>query len=170
MNGEVIDYKMVLEDLRIKRDRIDQAIAGLEAMLGESSSLGVSPIVGNAVEIHPDTFVGKTIVEGACMYLRMTGRPAKSTENITEALNRGGLRVAKESVSAILMRDANQGGEIYKIGRGVWGLTEWYSGVPKRGKKRGTEKEEGEQAQEGEQKTGVDQQNITVEKGPQDAA
>lgn len=147
MNGEQIDYKAVLEDLKSRRSKLDQAIAGIEAMLGEVSSSVNSLIGSGTVAIHPDTFIGKTIVEAASMYLRMMGRPARSTDEITVAVNRGGLPVSKESVSAILMRDANAGGEIYKVGRGVWGLSEWYPGLAKRGKKKGTEKEvEGEKA------------------------
>ena len=131
MNGE-IDYKKVLEDLRKKRTAIDQAIASMEALIGEGPSVGVNQVA--FAEILPDTFVGQTIVEAACNFLRMAGRPAKSTEQISDALSSGGLRVSRESVASLLMRDSNStSGSIHKVGRGVWGLVEWYPGVTKRG-------------------------------------
>lgn len=141
MNGQQPDYRKILEDFVRQRDALEQVIAGLRVLAGESASTTNLSGGGTAGEIHADTFIGKTIVDAASMYLRMVGRPARSTEQIVEALNRGGLTVSKESVSAILMRDANQEGEMYKVGRGVWGLSEWYPGATKRAKKKISDKE-----------------------------
>ena len=64
-----------------------------------------------------------------------------------EALNRGGLNVTRDSVGTILVRVANSEGDIVRVGRGLWGLLEWYPGRQRRVKKKpengGTEESKG---------------------------
>ena len=144
--SEGIDYRVVLADMRARRAALDQAIAGIEAMLGESSSAGglgaPNGASSGAQEIQADTFVGRNISEATAHYLRMVGRPARSTEAITEALNRGGLVVTQPSVGTVLLRSHNRSdGEIVRVGRGIWGLAEWYPGRPR---VRRRESEEGQ--------------------------
>ncbi len=139
---EPIDYKAVLEDLRVRRVQLDAAIAALELLSGEPVVVfGASkPLSGP--EIQADTFVGLNIAEAASKYLRITGKGAKSTEQIADALNRGGLSCTQSSVSAILRRNNNSGeGDVIKVGRGLWGLQEWYPGRPRRSNRPSSEQE-----------------------------
>jgi hypothetical protein len=143
--ADAIDYRAVLADLRARRTAIDQAIAAVENIIGEGSS-ALPTSQGDDVSvlaIQPDTFVGLNIAEAASKYLRTVGRPARTTEQVADALRRGGLSVTLGSVSAILRRNNNSGeGDVIKVGRGLWGLQEWYPGRPRRSNRQSSEEGE----------------------------
>jgi len=139
---ETIDYKAVIEDLKARKTKLEQIIAALEDIAGE---LGEAKVwIGAAPKtIQADTFVGMNIAEAASKYLHISGRPAKNTEGISEALNRGGLNCSLQSVSAILRRNNNNGeGDVIRVGRGLWGLQEWYPGRPRRSNRQSGEEGE----------------------------
>jgi hypothetical protein len=145
--ADMIDNQVILATLKAKRAALDQAISAMEAFIsgeapgGGSNSSGGESSMGSSIQ--PDTFVGMNIAEAASRYLHITGRPAKSTEGISEALNHGGLNCTLTSVSAILRRNNNSGeGDVIRVGRGLWGLQEWYPGRPRRSNR--TSGEEGE--------------------------
>lgn len=152
MVGEGIDYKAVLADLKARRSALDQAIAAIEAILGE---VPTSLVNGGSIsqEIQPDTFVGLNIADATAKYLKMVGRPARTTETITEALQRGGLNVSRASVGTVLLRNHNRNeGEVVRVGRGLWGLAEWYPQRPRQQgqstKRREADEERGEPKEE----------------------
>lgn len=124
------DYKALLEDAKRQRAELDAVIAFAERQLGfasKSNSQTTQPAAianGTDTEIQPDTFHGKNIFQASEKYLSMVGRPARSTEEITEALGRGGVTASAGSVATILGRD--KGGRITRVKRGLWGLKEWY--------------------------------------------
>jgi hypothetical protein len=126
-----IDYKSVLDDLRAKRDALDAAIKAIEAVSGESFSaiptFGTPRQERRNTEIQHDTFVGLNVVDAAARYLEMVGRPARSVEEITNALNRGGLNSTEGSVQTLLSRSHNGPNPVVRrAGRGTWGLPSWY--------------------------------------------
>jgi len=125
-----VDYKAVLEDLKRQRAEIDMMIAFAERQLGTPRRSGDCPLIpvsdGASVQIEPDTFHGKNILQASEKYLNMVGRPARSTEEIAEALGRGGLSTTPGSIATILGRD--KGGAIQRVKRGLWGLSAWYAG------------------------------------------
>jgi hypothetical protein len=88
-----------------------------------------------------------SIAESAKKYLGMSGKKPQTTDAITDALNRGGVIASRDSVGTILVRVANQDGDIVRVGRGLWGLLEWYPGRQRRSKKKpengGTEESKG---------------------------
>lgn len=135
-----IDYSAVLADLEARREKLDQVIAALRLLSGEQSvAIGVNKITDT--QIQPDTFVGMSIIEAASRYLHMTGRPAKETGVIADALNRGGLVCTQNSVSALLRRANNAGeGDVIRVGRGLWGLQEWYPARPRRTRQNNEER------------------------------
>lgn len=150
-----IDYGAVLADLKAKRAALDQTIAGLEAVLAGTGVAETGPI-GNGVKaaIHVDSFVGMNIPDATAQYLRMVGRPARSTEEIINALASGGLRATDDSVRTVLSRTSRGGGEVLRVGRGTWGLAEWYPGRVRRGTRRSTAEEaEAGSESEGESKS-----------------
>jgi hypothetical protein len=112
------DYKGVLEDLKRQRDELDRTIKFMEKIDGGNVPVGTATI-------EDDTFHGKNILQATEKYLRMVGRPARSTEDIAEALGKGGLTTSAGSVATILGRDKS--GVIQRVKRGLWGLTEWYA-------------------------------------------
>jgi len=126
-----VDYKAVLEDLKQQKADLERMIAFTERMLGAGGRYGAGGTAadkpeGHGAEIQPDTFHGKNILQASEKYLRMAGRPARSTEEIAEALGRGGVTASAGSVATILGRSKN--GPIQRVKRGLWGLAEWYAG------------------------------------------
>lgn len=129
--AENVEYKSVLEALRAKRDALDVAIKEIEALSGESvSAIPATPGTTRQPqrsEIQHDTFVGMSVAEAAARYLEMVGRPARTLEEITNALNRGGLNSNQGSVQTLLSRSHNGPNPVIRrVGRGTWGLPEWY--------------------------------------------
>jgi hypothetical protein len=134
---ENADYQGVLEALKGRRARLDLLIAGLEAELTGQVEGGVvepaarTPLsAGPMPAIHADTFFGLSIVEAAKKYLKMARR-AQHTTAIADALAKGGLKRPEDgTLSSILVRAA-KGREIIKVGKAMWGLSEWYPKPPK---------------------------------------
>lgn len=116
-----VDYKALLEDLKRQRAEIDTMIEFAQRQISGSRTG-----VGGVEEIEPDTFTGKNILQGTEKYLSMVGRPARSTEEIAEALTKGGLNATRGSVATILGR--SKGSKVLSVKRGLWGLKEWYNG------------------------------------------
>lgn len=69
-------------------------------------------------------------IAAAKKYLKLARR-AQHTRVIADALGQGGLeRPADNVLSGILIRAA-KGREVVKVGKGTWGLSEWYPKAPK---------------------------------------
>jgi hypothetical protein len=112
-------------------DAVMHAIAALETLVSGDEAPSMPSVAKKpSVQLTSDTFFNLSLVDATKKYLRMAGRPARSTDEIAEALSRGGLPdVSKTSLSAVLFR-AVKGRQIVKVGKGHWGLTEWYQGEP----------------------------------------
>ena len=134
---ESVDYPSVLADLKARRARLDDLIAGIEAVVGGSAEvvgigesvsvkLGMSPMPA----IHPDSFFGLGIGEAAKKYLKMAHR-AQHTAAIADALGKGGLKRPDVNVLSSILVRAAKGREVTKVGKGMWGLAEWYPKPPK---------------------------------------
>lgn len=119
-----LDYKMVLEDLRLQKAEIEKMIAHYERLIGSGREFSGGATKGHEAEITVDTFTGKNILQASEKYLQMVGRPARSTEEIAERLAQGGLTTTAGSVATILGRSRNSA--IKRVKRGLWGLKEWY--------------------------------------------
>jgi hypothetical protein len=124
-----VDYKALLEEAKQQKMEAERVIAFAERMLGVArrspDNAGKTQEPGQPVEILDDTFHGKNILQAAQAYLEMVGRPARSTEEIAEALCKGGVSTTAPSVATILGR--SKGAAIQRVKRGLWGLAEWYS-------------------------------------------
>ncbi len=132
---ETVDYQAVLTDLKMRRARLDAVIAAIESIIGEADvtpdqipekgdSAGLSP------SVHPDTFFGLSIAEAAKKYLKMARR-AQHISAIAEAIGQGGLKKPSENVLSSILVRAAKGREVAKVGKGMWGLAEWYPKRPK---------------------------------------
>lgn len=127
-----VNYEAVLADLRAKRDKLDAAIAGIEAMLGVAPSALSQPesaTVATGQDIQFDTFFNLSIPDAARKLLTMRKR-AQTTQEITSALEAGGFKHQSEAfgntVGSVLNRIDKAGGDIVKVGRAKWGLAAWY--------------------------------------------
>jgi hypothetical protein len=99
----------------------------------------VTPGGGPRGGIRPDTFLKMSIPDATKTLLEMK-REKQSTQDIIDALEKGGLPRSKyNTVYSILARRANQVGDIINM-KGDWALAEWYPNRPK-GKVKGKEAE-----------------------------
>jgi len=149
-------YKTVLADLEERRTAIDREIEAVKSAMGRASGEPITSgsSVTNGAEptkIETDTFFGMTVGKAARKYLRMMGKK-QHVRDITDALKRGGVKTNEESVSALLRRRADNKGDVVNLGRGEWGLTEWYPSA----KRRKTTKQQAEEPETplGESPTG----------------
>lgn len=132
IESEGIDpYVVVITDLKAKRDQIDQAIQALENLRGGPShspaqeTAATTPTKPNAGE-----FLGMSIAD-ATKKLLSNRKQAMGNADIARALTDGGLVMSANTehqniVGAVLTRRFEKVGDIVKVGRGVWGLKEWY--------------------------------------------
>lgn len=131
--AETANYQAVLADLMARYTRLGQLIAGIRAEMGQpDSSLGpeleagaVVPMGPVDVTLHADTFFGLSIVEAAKKYLRMARR-AQHVTAIAAALEQGGLKKPTDNVLYGVLVRAAKGRDVIKVGKGMWGLSEWY--------------------------------------------
>lgn len=135
---EPVDYQAVVADLKARRARLDQLIAAFEALvLGQGDVPELEPLSAGSgassippMSIHPDTFFGLSMIDAAKKFLKMARR-AQHTAGIADAIGQGGLkRPDVNTLSSILVRAA-KGREIVKVGKGMWGLPEFYPKVSK---------------------------------------
>ena len=157
-------YAIVLADLKAKRDQIDQAIQAIESV----RSGGASPPT-NASSVDAPTregaFLGMSISEATKALLQSRRKQLNNTE-ILAALKAGGMVLNSadplNTVGAVLTRRAKETGDLVKVGRGIWGLKEWYPGRSFGSKKDSAKAEDGEKPEQ-ESETAKD---VTSETGP----
>lgn len=123
-------YDAVLADLKAKRDQIDQAIAAIEGIRGGASPAGAAKAVSAEPGLNtPGAFLGMTIPEAAKKLLTHKRQPMRNPD-IAAAFKVGGLHMNSadpvNTIGSVLTRRANDVGDIVKVGRGTWGLKEWY--------------------------------------------
>lgn len=126
-------YDAVLADLHAQRDKIDQAISLLSALRGGAAPKGVMSVTASepAILETAGMFLGMSIVEASKKLLGMRKRTMGNPE-IAKELQAGGLVLnSKEPanvIGSVLTRRFNEVGDLVKVGRGIWGLKEWYPG------------------------------------------
>jgi hypothetical protein len=131
MPDDMTDLDAMIEAFEAKIASMQEAVAALRKAKDALGGAGVAVGARGETEIGSDTFTGMTIAEAAEKYLRIVGRPARTTETITKALVRGGLsRVSPESVASILVREHNNEGPVVRVQKGVFGLASWYPRRP----------------------------------------
>ena len=138
--SRTIDYSAVLADLQAKFAAIQNAIAGIQAMMqsGAHHSEGVlrtETAVSFNGHIAPNAFFGKSIPVAAKLYLQAV-RTKQTTQEIADALQRGGMETTSgnftQTVAAGLNRASRETAEIVKGQGGKWGLPEWFGRIPKK--------------------------------------
>jgi len=154
-------YEAVIADLRAKREQIDQAIQLLESLRGGVQLPGVPTSVGRSHEspaTGPGAFLGMTIPD-ATRKLLATRKQTLGNAEIVAALKAGGMAMESadpiNTVGSVLTRRFNQVGDIVRVGRGIWGLAEWYPGrsFKKKGKGENGDKPEASELKDAAPKT-----------------
>ncbi len=124
-------YAAVLADLQAKRDQIDQTIALLTSLRGGAQApISFAADVGGITETA-GMFLGMSIADAAKKLLAQRKRTMGNVE-IAREIQAGGLVLSGKDpvnvVGSVLTRRFNEVGDIVKVGRGIWGLKEWYPG------------------------------------------
>jgi hypothetical protein len=129
-------YDAVLADLRAKRDRIDNTIRLLEELRSGTAVSGamLQPVATESATPIQETagmFLGMSIVDASKKLLALRKRTMGNVE-IAKELQAGGLVLTSAEppnvIGSVLTRRFQQVGDVVKVGRGIWGLKEWYPG------------------------------------------
>jgi hypothetical protein len=125
-------YAVVLADLRAKRDQIDQAIQAIESVRGGGSYAKTNSqlVASEGAPNDAGAFLGISIADAAKKLLTIR-KQAMGNADIAAALKQGGLVMSANTdpqnmVGSILTRRFEKVGDIVRVGRGIWGLKEWY--------------------------------------------
>jgi hypothetical protein len=104
-------------------------LANASGLLSERGRVG-SPTDDPDAAVAEGQFYGKSAPKAAKELLAMFGssRPMK-TDEIFKAITKGGVSIG---TSGTLYRSLFRDPEFHKVGRGLWGLAEWYSNAAKR--------------------------------------
>jgi hypothetical protein len=128
--------KAELDDAVRQRDDLDTYIAvlakrlgvevpgrsaGGEAENGQSATIAGDPVAG----VREGQFYGMSGPKASKALLRLVGRdrPLK-TQEIFDAIRKGGVTQIQNANT--LYRSLTRDPELHNVGRGRWGLTEWY--------------------------------------------
>lgn len=136
-NQSLDPYEAVLKDLRAKREQLDQTIKLLESLRGIGAPAAAAAFAVGAHRGEPEIqetagmFLGMSIVDAAKKLLAIRKRTMGNVE-IAKELREGGLVLSGADpvnvVGSVLTRRFNNVGDVVKVGRGIWGLKEWYPG------------------------------------------
>jgi hypothetical protein len=139
-----------LADLEARRAKIDAAIATireLQAQGGVSTPAGPSGPGG----VHPAAFLKLSIPDATKKYLE-TVRQKQSTQEVIDALEKGGLPRGKyNTIYSILARRQKQVGDIINM-QGDWALAEWYPNYRPKGKAKDTNSSSDDKATKDDEK------------------
>jgi hypothetical protein len=135
-------FDVVIAALTAQRDKIDQTIstirqlkdsgftsAGAALDAAEALNTPLAEIKDPSSKLGPGAFLGLTIVDAAKKLLAHERRQLNNGE-IAEALKRGGLVLNSadvlNTIGSVMNRRFLQVGDVVRVGRGTWGLKEWY--------------------------------------------
>lgn len=128
MGSETVNWEAALAEIDA---RIAKLQATREGILELMAASGTTPTGGPSGKLAHDAFLKMSIPDATKKYLS-TVRQKKSTQNIIDALEQGGLpRSVYSTVYAVLRRREKQIGDIINM-QGDWALAEWYPNYKKK--------------------------------------
>lgn len=127
-------YDAAIADVQARIQNLQTVLDGL---LKLRSQITGAPMAASSpsrqssdAEVQHDTFFGMTIGDAAKKYLGMA-KATKSTAEIAEALERGGLKHASKDFHTTVRSIIGPREDFVRVPNGDWGLTEWYPGMRK---------------------------------------
>jgi hypothetical protein len=139
LENQVIELQGTIEILKRQRDKTSgttTATAPVDAAPTARKSRFGDIFPAGAVSIASDAFFGMSIVDAAKKYLNMVKKP-QDTKAIMEALERGGFQHTSKNfygtIFSVIRRRAKNEGDIVKVSSGLWGLTDWYPALKRKG-------------------------------------
>ena len=124
MNTGNINYEKVLEDLRAQRDRLDVAIAAMEALVSGAPVAETRTASTAAEKIDGHPFLGLGTAAAAIRYLEMVQEP-KSNSEIAAALLKGGIHSTSDKFGNTVYTALHRSDKAIRLGR-KWSLKEWH--------------------------------------------
>lgn len=126
MSTEVnTSYEALLADIESRIAKLQAAAEGIRMILAQNGGGSAPSPDGGSHAISHSAFLGMSIPEAAKKHLG-TVKQKKSTQELIDALEAGGLPKSKyTTVYNILTRRQKQVGDIVNM-KGDWGLAEWY--------------------------------------------
>lgn len=121
--------RLVLETWKKERDDLDAAIRVLERKIAGRGGVAGYTSSGSG-GLRPDEFFRMSIPDAIKKYLKIVGKPARSTQDIIEGLKTGGSNAANYTNTYTALSRLAKGRGVVKVGEN-WGLDEWYPPVAK---------------------------------------
>jgi hypothetical protein len=131
-------YDAAVEEVRSNIEELRTTLATLLRLQSEYSGAPSPGTRGGDAEISHDTFFNMTIADAAKKYLGMV-KATKSTADIAESLERGGLKHSSKDFPTTVRSILGPREDFTRVPNGDWGLADWYPGMG-RGKKPKAEK------------------------------
>ncbi len=142
--SDPIDYERILSSLLEERGDLDRMIAWAQKKLGQPSApakpyiggpdkIGLTKVFEGTVvssKLAPDMFFRMSVSQAIKTYLNIARRP-QSAKDITAALSGGGLTHKAKNLYATVyptLLRMEEDGVVARVGKGEWGLSEWYPG------------------------------------------
>ena len=124
------DYEGVLNDLRLKRAKVQRELEMLESASSNLEEL-VSPV--NTVQterpqVGPRAFARMTSRQAAEQFLRLVGKP-QTTREVFEGVRDGGFRRGKPALYNTMLRYSRGGDSVFVRRDGQWFLRAWETGA-----------------------------------------
>ena len=115
----------MLEQLTKEREEIDELISALQKRIASRSASAVGGLTASGGKVSPDEFFRLNTPEAIKKFLRIVGKPARSTQEIIDGLKFGGMETNYTNVYTALQRLQKRDKVVAKVGEN-WGLEEWY--------------------------------------------
>src|SRR5436853_1374211 len=128
-------YEAALQDLETERDELNLLIEALKKRIANAGGrITQSMRATNEKDIAADTFFNMTIADAAHKYLEIV-KQTRSTSEIAQALERGGLKHASKDFNTTIRSTLGLKGDFIRVNN-LWGLTEWYPGARREKKEK----------------------------------
>jgi hypothetical protein len=133
-------YKQLLTELEQEREDIERMIVWVKGRMEQTDSVGTVTAPAKLPSparfprlLAPDAFFRMSVPDAIKGYLNIVKRP-KTAKDITEGLQQGGLTTKAKNLYATVyptLLRMEEGGEVVRVTKNEWGLTEWYPGARK---------------------------------------
>jgi len=135
---ENVDYEKLLEALLEDRANLDKLIEWVQTKRGRSESEALTLAlpglkqgeVLRSTRLRPDAFFRMKVPDAIRAYLGIAKRP-RTAKEITAGLEQGGLTHQAKNLYATVyptLLRMEKTNEVARVGKGEWGLSEWYKG------------------------------------------
>ncbi len=126
IENSAVDWPAALAEIEARIAKLEATAATIREIIAAAGGTITTPYGGGpSGGMRPDAFLKMSIPDATKKHLE-TVRQKQSTQEVIDALQRGGLPPSKyNTVYSILSRREKQTGDIINM-KGDWALAEWY--------------------------------------------